>query len=254
MPQISALRMEIDRQETPGGRSLTQMRKAADANVATYFKTNIMFTAQPDRQIAATMQWNEDTGRKIDEYVKAGQPEKVRLMFQMNTPESVIKPEYLQTYVNSTPAQGVAQGAAAVKQGAQAPLAQSPAQPKTEAEYNALPPGSVYLDPTGKQRQKPGQAPAAAAPVAPGQPSTAAMTGDAPEAAAAPVPGPQMSEQGTAAAAQQLGAAEAKAGRRRCVAVATGTPPWVSPTTPFSCPMIQAGPSQRFCPEPCFLW
>lgn len=152
--QIGQLRLEIDRAETPGGRSVGQMRKAADAQVSNYFKTNVMFTAQPDRQIAATMRWNEDTGKKIDAYIAAGQPDKVRAMFQLDTPESVVNPTYLQSYVTSTPAQGLAAGAAAARAGT--PPAAAPATPKTEAEYNALPPGTVYIDPKGVQRQKPG--------------------------------------------------------------------------------------------------
>ena len=147
MQQIQSLRAEIDRAETPGGRSLNQMRKAADTNVSLFFRTNIMFTAQPDRQIAATMRWNEDAAKKIDEYVAAKKD--VRSLFMLDTPDSIVSQKYLQTYVNSTPAQGLAD---------QAAKTQAVAQPKSEAEYLALPPGSLYLDPTGKQRQKPGKA------------------------------------------------------------------------------------------------
>ncbi|HQU17301.1 MAG TPA: glycosyl hydrolase 108 family protein [Gammaproteobacteria bacterium] len=128
MQQIQSLRAEIDRNETPGGRSLNQMRLAADANVALFFRTNIMFTSQPDRQIAATMKWNEDVGKKIDDYVKAGQTEKVRAMFMLDTPESVVSQKYLQTYVNSTPAQGLAAQAAAAKAGGQATQGFTPEQ------------------------------------------------------------------------------------------------------------------------------
>lgn len=184
MQQIQSLRQEIDRNETPGGRSLNQMRKAADINVANYFKTNVMFTAQPERQIAATMKWNEEVGKKIDATVAAGHPEQVRAMFMMDTPESVINPKYLQTYVNSTPAQGTAAGAAAVASGAQQPLATPPATPKNEAEYNALPPGTIYLDPQGTRRQKPA-APAASIPNA-SQLGLTQPTAAQPAAAASP--------------------------------------------------------------------
>lgn len=134
--QIGQLRLEIDRAETPGGRSVNQMRAAAAQRVEQYFKTHMMFTAQPARQIAATARWAEDVGRKVDEYVKAGTPEKVRAMFQLDTPESVLGPvgkngtlQYLESYVNSTPAAGQAQQAQQVRNGTQAPLADAPSAP-----------------------------------------------------------------------------------------------------------------------------
>ena len=177
MQQIQSLRAEIDRNETPGGRSLNQMRKAADANVANYFKTNIMFTAQPERQIAATMRWNEDVGKMVDDAVAAGDPGKVRRMFQMDTPESVVNQKFLQGYVNSTPAQGTAAGAAAVKAGTAQPIAQEPPVPqpatidtreKLDAWFQTLPPTATTFKGTdGKIRAIPPRAaPAAAAPTA----------------------------------------------------------------------------------------
>ena len=165
MQQITQLRTELDRNETPGGRSFNQLRKGADKNVELYFKTTPMFTAQPDRQIAATMRWNEDAGKKIDDYVKAGKD--VRSLFMLDTPDSIVSPQYLQTYVNSTPAQGLATGAAAVKAGqpAIAPATQ-PAnidtREKLDAWFQTLPPGvDRFVGTDGKVRMVP---PRAAAP------------------------------------------------------------------------------------------
>lgn len=163
MQQIQQLRTELDRNETPGGRSLNQLRKAADANVALYFKTNVMFTAQPERQIAATMRWTEDAGKKIDEYVKAGKD--VRSLFMLDSPDSIISPRYLQTYVNSTPAVGVAAGAAAVKDGSAAPVASVVTQPgtidtreKLDAWFKTLPPTvDRFMGTDGKVRLIPGR-------------------------------------------------------------------------------------------------
>jgi len=164
--QINSLRQEIDRNETPGGRSLNQMRKAADANVATYFKTNILFTAQPERALAATMRWNEDVGKKIDEYVKAGQPDKVRAMFQLDSPESVISQKYLQSYVNTTPANGLAEQAAKAKAGESSAATPMP-QPATintrealDAWFKTLPPDvTTFTGSDGKVRRVPPRAP-----------------------------------------------------------------------------------------------
>ncbi|MCR4332572.1 MAG: hypothetical protein NUV34_07715, partial [Sulfuricaulis sp.] len=109
---------------TAGGRSAQQMQSYSERRVEQYFTTHMMFTQQPDRQKAAIMRWNEDAGKKIDEYVKAGKDP--RTLFMVDTPDSLLGPfkdnklQYLETYINSTPAQGLAEGAAAVKAGAPA--------------------------------------------------------------------------------------------------------------------------------------
>jgi len=176
MAQISALRTEIDRSETPGGRSLNQMRKAADSNVSLYFKTHVMFTAQPDRQIAATMKWNEDAGRKIDQYVKEGRANEVRSLFMTDSKDSIVSPAFLQTYVNSTPAQGLATQAAGVRDGAP-PLAAAtqPKEIKTRAELDAwfatLPPNvDRFVGADGVTRMVPKRAASPDTPATPENP------------------------------------------------------------------------------------
>lgn len=104
--QISQLRQEIERNTTPGGRSANQMMAMGQHNAQSFFKSTPMFTAQPDRQIAATMRWSEDAGKKIDEYIGANKS--VRSLFMMDSPDSIVNPKFLQTYVDSTPAQGLA--------------------------------------------------------------------------------------------------------------------------------------------------
>ena len=159
--QIGQLRLEIDRAETPGGRSVNQMRKAADAQVAQWFKTHNMFIAQPHRQLAATNRWNEDVGKKTDEYVKAGKD--VRSLFMLDTPDSVVSAKYLQTYVNTTPAQGLASAAAGAR-GAPPPVAPV-AQPaaidtraKLDAWFQTLPPeATTFTGTDGKVRLIPGR-------------------------------------------------------------------------------------------------
>jgi len=176
MTQINQLRQEIDRDETPGGRSLNQLRVGAGKQVELYFKTNPMFTAQPDRQIMATMKWQEDAARKIDEYVAAKKD--VRSLFMLESPDSIVSQKYLQTYINSTPAQGLAQGAAAVVAGQQpavAPVAMpkdidTPA--KLDAWIRTLPPNVTrFVDPEGKVRaitSRPAAQPAATGMLEPG--------------------------------------------------------------------------------------
>ena len=158
--QIGQLRAEIDRDETPGGRSLNQQRIAAGKNVELYFKTNPMFTAQPDRQIMATMKWQEDAAKKIDDYVAAKKD--IRSLFQMDSPDSIVSQKYLSSYINSTPAAGLAQGAAAVKNGEQAPLA--PARQPTDITtrekldewFQTLPPNvDRFIGADGKVRMIP---------------------------------------------------------------------------------------------------
>ena len=111
--QIGKLRHEIDNYATADGRNVNEMRKGADATVANYFKTHLMFVAQPERQIEATMKWREEAGKKIAEYMKAGKD--TRTLFQIETADSIVSPKYLATYLNSTPAQGLSEAAAKVK-------------------------------------------------------------------------------------------------------------------------------------------
>lgn len=162
--QVQSLRAEIDRSETPGGRSLGQMRKAADSMVASYFKTHMMFTAQPERQIEAIMRWNEDVGKKVDAFVAAGQADKVRSMFNIDSPESVVNPKFLNAYVTST-----ASGASPPVQQAAAPAVQQPAnidtREKLDAWFKTIPPGvDRFLGADGQVRRIPGREPQAAAP------------------------------------------------------------------------------------------
>lgn len=173
--------------ESAGGRSAQQTWKAGVNKAELYFKTTPMFTSQTDRQIAAGMQWNEDVGKKIDEYVKAGKD--TRSLFMIDTPDSMVDPrpgKILSTYVNSTPAQGVATGAAAVRAGTQQPLAQQPAaapiaQPanidsreKLDAWFQTLPATqTTFTGADGVVRKIPARA-ASAAPAAAGAPQPAA--------------------------------------------------------------------------------
>lgn len=113
--QLEVLRHEIDRDETPGGRSVNQLIRSSSATVAQQFKNTLAFTSQPDRQVAATMRWTEEAGKKIDAYAKAGKD--ARTLFMIDSPDSIVSQKYLQTFIDSTPAQGLAEQAAAIKTG-----------------------------------------------------------------------------------------------------------------------------------------
>ncbi|MDZ4252889.1 MAG: hypothetical protein U1A72_10015, partial [Sulfuritalea sp.] len=180
MQQIQSLRAEIDRNETPGGRSINQMRKAADAQASNWFRTtlnsNINFAGQkltnPTTHIDWTMRWNDEVGKKVDAYVAAGQPDKVRMMFMPGTPESVIEPAYLQTFVGAprTAAQGLAAAAAGAQPQA-APIAQPTTidtREKLDAWFKTLPPEvDRFVGTDGKVRMVPARQPTAAGQVPP---------------------------------------------------------------------------------------
>lgn len=166
--QISQLRLEIDRAETPGGRSVNQLMKGSAAKVEQYFKTNMMFTAQPEKQIAATMRWTEEAGKKIDEYVKAKKD--VRSLFQLDTPDSIVSPKFLETFVNSTPKDGLAAQAAAVTAAPVTMPTTIKSKEAAEAWFQSLPQmATTFVGPDGKTRLIPGRqaAPTAAEPTAP---------------------------------------------------------------------------------------
>lgn len=127
MQQVKELRAEIDRNETPGGRSVGQIMKGASASVNSFFRSNVYFSGQPEKAIAATMRWTESASKKIDEYV--AEKKDVRSLFMVDSKDSIVSPAYLQTYVNSTPAQGLAEQAAQVSRG----RIGEPAKPRVSA-------------------------------------------------------------------------------------------------------------------------
>ena len=96
----------------------------------------------------------------------------------LDSPDSIVSQKYLQTYINSTPAQGLAQGAADVKAGTKEPLVFTPDQIKTlpqlpgtiktkeeaKAWMDSLPPETRAIrDENGNPRWIPGRKPKTAA-------------------------------------------------------------------------------------------
>lgn len=136
--QIGKLRLEIDRDASPGGRSIQQLIAFQSKKAESYFKNNINFTLQPERAADATNRWTEEVSKRIDSYVANNQLEKVRAMFSADGEESVITGKYLESFVNSTPAAGLAAGASKVRAGtpAVAPVAQ-PASVDTREKLDA---------------------------------------------------------------------------------------------------------------------
>ncbi len=183
--QIGHLYTELQRYSTPGGKSLGATMKYQSDRVVQLLKTAPQLMMQPDKQADAVNRWTFDVSQKVDDALKQGPQGKdlVRKMFMPNTPESVISPAFISTYITSTAAQGLAQGAAAVVAGQQpsvAPVAMpkdidTPA--KLDAWVRTLPPNVTrFMDPEGKFHAIPPRA---------GQPSAAAPSG-APEPAAQP--------------------------------------------------------------------
>lgn len=213
MEQIGKLRSEIDRWSPPGGKPWAELQKFGDTRAENYFKTNIFFTAQPSRINDATNRWNDAAQTKIDEYTKASKD--VRTLFMGTTPDSLISSQYLDTFVNSTPATGLAEGAAAVKQGSTpANIVRAPATIKTPADAEAwiktLPPeATMFVDPAGQVRVIPGRQPGS-------QPAPAAQPANAtPAQNDAPPPAiniDQMNQQGKLVTPQPAAAPTAPAG------------------------------------------
>jgi len=175
--QVGKLRLEIDRDATPGGRSIQQLITYQSKKAENYFKNNINFTLQPERAADATNRWTEEVSKRIDSYVANNQLEKVRAMFAADGEESVITGKYLESFVNSTPAAGLAAGADKVRAGtpAVAPVVQPQAidtREKLDAWFKTLPAntttftgtdGRTYKVPT-RATQQPAGAPAAPVP------------------------------------------------------------------------------------------
>lgn len=195
--QIGQLRMEIDRSETPGGRSVQQMRRAADTSVERWFQTNLnanlMFMEQkltnPNAYMDWTNRWREEVGKKIDTLIAEGKPELVRNLFMPETKESVISPAYLQTFMAPAGGQPLA-AAASQARAAGAPAAQTIAQPKEidtreklDAWFKTLPPEvTTFVGTDGKAYKVP--------------PRGAQSAPSAPQPAAQPMPKVEMDPAG----------------------------------------------------------
>lgn len=200
--QVGQLRLEIDRAETPGGRSVSQMRRAADSSVEQWFRTNLntnmLFMEQkltnPTAYMDWTNRWREEVGKKVDTLIADGKPEMVRNLFALDSKESVIKPEYLQTFMGAGTT--LKDQADAVRQGAAPGVAPAkpPANVMTDEKSfltwaNALPPEQkTFITPEGKTMWIPGRKPATAdaapaAPVEAGKPAPGAAPAPAQPAA-----------------------------------------------------------------------
>ena len=163
MVQLGQLRQEIDRDATPGGRSVNQQLVAASKTVESVFhrelQSNVAFAGlkltNPSADVVWANQWKEATGRKVDEYVKAGKD--VRTLFMLETPDSVVKPEYLRTFMGAgqSSAAGLSAAAAAGKTPPTVPPVSLPAGIDTRAKRDewikTLPPNVTSITmPDGK--------------------------------------------------------------------------------------------------------
>jgi hypothetical protein len=171
VPQLRELQLEINRSTTIGGRSYSQLRTSGDHTADQYFRAvfsgpNFMAqkTLNPEAYIDWKNRWNEEVGKKIDEYANAGQYGKIRQMFMSGNPESVIDAKYLQTFVGKP--EGMQATAQQVAAGQQQPVAAQTVKPaempktiKTDAELDAwlktLPPGVTTFTVNGKTMRVP---------------------------------------------------------------------------------------------------
>jgi soluble lytic murein transglycosylase-like protein len=169
---IDWLTKQLETARSPEGNGF-----ARDANrVATTAKQmmragivgQMLAQTQPERLESAALAFQIDLDNKIDAYRKAGKDP--RLLITPNTPDYVLKPEVVASYLQQTPAQAVAGAAQAVKVsatreasgkigGVPAPKpGETPATAvpvKDEAEYNALGKGAYWIDPRdGKVKRK----------------------------------------------------------------------------------------------------
>ncbi|MHB0965565.1 MAG: glycosyl hydrolase 108 family protein, partial [Bellilinea sp.] len=139
--QAEQLRSEIARDETASGRGFNQSKAYYSKRIESYFKSHESFTLQPDRANAAIDKWNDDVGKKIDEYMK--QPGKNPMdLFNGEADGSMVSGRVLQQYVNSTTAaKGLEEMAQKARQAMTpeqiAKLPQAPATIKTPEEARA---------------------------------------------------------------------------------------------------------------------
>lgn len=168
--QWTSLRTELKDSATDEGRSQAGAKASGERLVRAMYQGDMILTAAGTNKGNADYAqelWARNADKIIGQYKQ--QNKDIRPLFDP-TPgnkDSLVTKEAIaqfavQAGAAATGGQALATGAANVTTGKAQPIADQkpPATPKTEADYNALPPGTVYVDPNGKQRQKPGAPPA----------------------------------------------------------------------------------------------
>lgn len=107
---------------------------------------NPMFTGQADKALEAGANFRADLDAKVDEYRKAGKDPRTLLM--RNSPDYFATADRVRSYA-ATP-QSVAASHPTVAAANATPLP----QPRTQAEYDALPVGATYLGTSGARLVK----------------------------------------------------------------------------------------------------
>lgn len=131
--KIMELKTQLDLSGTVGGKSVSQLMSAGAKRVESAFKSSPI-SYIPGAASDAMAQWADKAGKTVDEYRNASPRKDVRTLFMYDTPDSLINPKYLQTFMGAvTPAQTLATGSAAVRAGQPAQSATVPpvAQPTT---------------------------------------------------------------------------------------------------------------------------
>lgn len=132
--EFNQLRHEIERYTTPGGRTGRELRTYHSSRVERIFKSAPEFMLEPGLAADAYNRWNMAVSKKIDEYAASPERKDINTLFMPDTPDSMIKNDFLKQYMTSTTADGLAKAKAAGA-AAEGPPPQ-PASIKTKAELH----------------------------------------------------------------------------------------------------------------------
>lgn len=148
-PDIEGLRQELDQQMSISGRTFTADIETARVSAHRRFMTTPVGSIQPDKAEEAAYNFNNDLNKKIAEYGKTPGKDP-RSLITPGSPDYMLTSERLASYMPSMRASVAAQAKGQLPKVA------------SDADYEKLPAGSMFMDNAGRTWQKPvGKAPAA---------------------------------------------------------------------------------------------
>lgn len=128
-----------------GGRTLAKDLQDARRTAHSMLGKSMLGAVQPDLAEEASYRFAHDLQAKIERYTTEGKD--VRLLLTPGSQEYVLSPERVASYLLQTPQQAVTRQADAIKNSRKASGVIAPAVAASQAEYDALPKGALYVLP-----------------------------------------------------------------------------------------------------------
>lgn len=152
---FEAYQRHIAAAQTPEGKAFGTDRKHITDLARNMLMRSMIGQVMPEKALDGAKRFSDDLDRRIDQYRKEGKDP--RNLFNSASKDYVASPERVMSFLPNAQT-AIADQAAAVRQGAPAttaPINTTVKKVSNDAEYNALPAGTEFIDPKGVRRRKP---------------------------------------------------------------------------------------------------